>query len=859
MRHAAWDLQSEHPQSRFRLDWQWWTAGAITITLGLAAIFAAPPSILAQPDLNQPAIPTPPPEEQEGIETLTQGPIHEAFANPSDLDPTPGPVVAKQPPADIAEEPPEFMPEDSVWISGYWIWDDERDDFIWVTGVARKIPPGMRYVPGYWMEVAGGYQRVSGFWTSADAAELEYREPPPNTLETGPSSPAPAENYFWVPGNWNYYDTGYRWRAGYWSPYQSDWVWCPARWAWTPAGCVYLPGYWDYRLAYRGQMFAPVYFSQPIYTRPNWSYRPWCAIPTTNLFIHLWIRPNYCHYYFGNYYGPQYANFGFNSWCNYPTRRYHYDPFLTYCNVHYRRQGVDFVGRVRGWHDHYDRHEDQRPPRTWREQQTFVAQRDNRVSVQTQLMASNVVDVAKRNDAPIKLAKIDNQKRQSIVERNEKLRELNTARKQVEREASKVAVQLPRDNDARPGRDNDARPGRDNDDRGPDRGKTGDRDNLPGKGKADDRDVARDKGGKGDRSDKADKGGTLIDRAEDKGSTKGPPGGNQGATKGGRGGPGPKLTLPKEPGVTGRDVPRPGADADGKAGPERRDNIPPPMPKADDDGQRGPNRGPTDRGTGDRGSKGGRGDAGDRGGKTGAPRPNLPGVNVPGDSPSGGLPKSGGAKAGGAKAGVPKVEAPRINPPGDRPGDRGGDRPGGGFSKGGAPKVESPSPGLPKGGTPKADAPRVEPPRSNRPTFDAPKADRPRPDNRPKSDNRPKTEAKRIEVPNVEQPREVPRIQPQPRVEAPQPQPRVEIPRASAPRNEAPRNEAPRVAPRFDAPRPNPAPRVEAPRPAPAPRVEAPRVEAPRGQPQPRNDAPRGSDSTESGQNRGRGKNKNRD
>jgi hypothetical protein len=134
-----------------------------------------------------------------------------------------------------------------------------------VTGVARKVPPGMRYVPGYWIELDGGFQRVSGFWASADAGEIEYREPPPNTLETGPSSPAPSQDHFWVPGNWNYYDTGYRWRAGYWTPYQQDWVWCPARWVWTPGGCVYLPGYWDYRLSYRGTMFAPVYFSQPIY------------------------------------------------------------------------------------------------------------------------------------------------------------------------------------------------------------------------------------------------------------------------------------------------------------------------------------------------------------------------------------------------------------------------------------------------------------------------------------------------------------------------------------------------------------------------------------------------------------------
>src|SRR3954454_132106 len=51
------------------------------------------------------------PADQPGVETLTHGPIHEAFANPADLDPTPGPVVPKQPPADVPEDPPEYMPE----------------------------------------------------------------------------------------------------------------------------------------------------------------------------------------------------------------------------------------------------------------------------------------------------------------------------------------------------------------------------------------------------------------------------------------------------------------------------------------------------------------------------------------------------------------------------------------------------------------------------------------------------------------------------------------------------------------------------------------------------------------------------
>lgn len=412
-----------------------------SLVVGGCTLIACLPSthVNAQPPLPLPAGESP---VEDGIETLTQGPIHEAFANPAELDPTPGPVVAKQPPVDVQEEPPEFMPEDSIWIPGYWIWDDERDDFVWVTGVARKSPPKMRYVPGYWTEADGGWQRVSGFWVGNETVELNYREPPPNSLDTGPSSPAPTESHFWIPGNWNYYDTGYRWQAGYWSNYQPNWIWCPTRWVWTPAGSLYVPGYWDYSLSFRGQMFAPVYFRTAHYRQPTWRYRPWCVIPTTNLFVHLWVRPRHSHYYFGNYYGPRYVNSGFHSWVHYSSQRRHYDPFYSYCHVHYRKQNIDFIGRVQGWHDHFDRHEDQRPSRTWQEQQARRSERGGRPAVEAQLVARNIVEVARRDDAPLKLVKLDQRTREAVKDRSDKIRQLDEARKSSERTVA-VAVDRP--------------------------------------------------------------------------------------------------------------------------------------------------------------------------------------------------------------------------------------------------------------------------------------------------------------------------------------------------------------------------------------------------------------------------------
>jgi hypothetical protein len=413
----------------------------------------APLTAFAQVDVPPPPAPAGAADasavDQEGVETLTRGPIHEAFANPADTDPRPSPVVPDKPPPDVPEQPPAYQPEGNfLWIPGYFEWDEDRPGFIWVTGVWRQPPPGQRWLPGYWQEVEGGWQRVRGFWIDDNVEQVSYQTaPPPNTLETGPSSPQPADNYFWIPGNWNYVNANYAWQAGYWAPYQPNWVWVSARWAWTPAGYVFLPGFWDYRLANRGQIFAPVYFSNAIYTTPGWFYRPVVVIPTSNLFINLWLRPTFGCYYFGSYYGPQYAGLGFVPWANlavYQRQRYFYDPFYSYAAVHYRRQGVDYLGRVQGWHNYYMEHPADRPPATWREQQKWAATHTaSTPSVTRQLTASHITEVARQTDAPLKLKKIDDRTFQAQVEHAKQLREVDTARKNLEREHAHVSTRLP--------------------------------------------------------------------------------------------------------------------------------------------------------------------------------------------------------------------------------------------------------------------------------------------------------------------------------------------------------------------------------------------------------------------------------
>ena len=94
------------------------------------------------------------------VDVLTRGPVHEAFAEQVSPDPMEGITAPTAPPDPIPEIPPEVKPEgdDVMWIPGYWFWDEERRDYLWVSGVWRRVPPGRRWVPGYWQTAAEGYR-----------------------------------------------------------------------------------------------------------------------------------------------------------------------------------------------------------------------------------------------------------------------------------------------------------------------------------------------------------------------------------------------------------------------------------------------------------------------------------------------------------------------------------------------------------------------------------------------------------------------------------------------------------------------------------------------------------------------------
>jgi len=371
------------------------------------------------------------PPDDDGYEVLTRGPVHEAFAESVSFEPEPGIVVVVAPPEPIEELPPEVQPEgDHVeWIPGYWGWDDESDDYLWISGVWRDLPPGRQWVPGYWNTLATGeWQWVSGYWADAATEEVAYiSTAPPATLDIGPSVAAPSTGHSWIPGVWIHANTRYVWRPGYWSPLRSGWTWVPARYCWTPRGYVFVDGYWDHAVDRRGVLFAPVRYHRNAWRRPGYHYRPSIVVALNVFTDHLFYRPRTCHYYFGDYYEPRYRAAGYNASWAWHSRKGCYDPIYAYQRWHHRGDRR-WEQRLRERHDFRRSHLDARPPRTW----SAMRQLSGARAVPERVFASTLGDFRRRQAKQMQFREVGNDRLKALVEQRQRTRQFSQQRQQLE-------------------------------------------------------------------------------------------------------------------------------------------------------------------------------------------------------------------------------------------------------------------------------------------------------------------------------------------------------------------------------------------------------------------------------------------
>jgi len=414
---------------RYVCKWCLVTALAVLGTnLGMHKSISAPPAPMAA--------------AEDGAQVLTRGPVHEAFAETVTYNPEPGIVVPKAPPAAIEELPPEqrLAGTNVAWIPGYWGWDDERSDFLWVSGIWRDLPPGRQWVPGYWGQSAQGHQWTCGYWANAQVSNVEYLPEPPATAESGPNIAAPTPDNIWLPGSWIWQQNRYAWRPGFWAGAQPDWDWVPAHYVWAPRGYVFVDGYWDYSVGRRGVLFAPVYFSGDRYMRPGFSYSPETVIDLGVFTNHLFLRPQYQHYYFGDYYAANYQTAGFYPSYSYNSGRYGYDPI--YAHEHWQhRQDGQWEHRIAADFQNRRDHEDARPPRTWTAQRalgtTPLGSRERSPG-----LAVPYSQFTKNQKGPLRFQAVDPLERQKLGQHGQDVQRFRAERQKLEsRAAAPTAAQ----------------------------------------------------------------------------------------------------------------------------------------------------------------------------------------------------------------------------------------------------------------------------------------------------------------------------------------------------------------------------------------------------------------------------------
>jgi hypothetical protein len=199
--------------------------------------------------------------EAQNFQSVKDGPVHEAYVS-REYGSLVLEMVPTQPPPNIVELIPTQSDSQAIWIPGYWGWSKSRGQYLWVSGIWRRPPPGFRWILGHWKQYADGWVWLHGMWSNVEEKELKYiPTPPPDPLnEYIPPPPSSVYDYFWIQGDWKYdfQKQQYIWYSGRWDIVHPHWTYVPARFFWREEGFLATCAFWDWPLEIRGVPFTAI-------------------------------------------------------------------------------------------------------------------------------------------------------------------------------------------------------------------------------------------------------------------------------------------------------------------------------------------------------------------------------------------------------------------------------------------------------------------------------------------------------------------------------------------------------------------------------------------------------------------------
>jgi hypothetical protein len=215
----------------------------------------------------------------------------------------------------------------------------------------------------------------------------------------------------------------------------------PAHYVWTQRGCIFVGGYWDYPVEHRGLLFAPVYFEAGAFARRGYIYSPAIVLDLGVFSAHLFLRPSYSHYYFGDYYAASYAVGGFYASYSFGSSRHGFDPIYSHQRWEHR-DDREWEHRTAAAYDYRRVHENARPPRTWAVQRSITSATPDFLQNRP-MVATSMNEMAKRKGNVVRFQQVDRQERQQIVKRGQEVQQSREQRRALEARPMQPASRQP--------------------------------------------------------------------------------------------------------------------------------------------------------------------------------------------------------------------------------------------------------------------------------------------------------------------------------------------------------------------------------------------------------------------------------